>query len=68
MDHVIIHTRPCRPLGLLARLKQARTLRRQRLALAELNDHLLADIGITSGEALAEAERPVWDAPANWRK
>jgi uncharacterized protein YjiS (DUF1127 family) len=32
----------------------------QRQALAELNDHLLRDIGVTRHEALREAAKPFW--------
>ncbi|MGL4238190.1 DUF1127 domain-containing protein [Tabrizicola sp.] len=42
-------------------------LRRQRNRLAELEDHLLKDIGISREEALAEAARSDWDAPSHWR-
>lgn len=48
--------------ALLARL----SLSRSRARLAVLDDHLLHDIGLTRDEARAEAERPVWDAPAHW--
>lgn len=34
--------------------------RRQRLALLELDDRLLADIGISRADALAEAHKPFW--------
>ena len=34
--------------------------RRQRLALLELNDSLLRDIGVTRAEAVAEASKPCW--------
>ena len=51
------------PARLLARLG----LRRQRLALARLDDRLHADIGLTPDAARLESERPVWDAPAHWR-
>lgn len=34
--------------------------RRQRAALARLDDRLLADIGITRGQAAFEAARPFW--------
>ena len=34
--------------------------RRQRLELAELNDHQLADIGLTRDEARREAAQPFW--------
>jgi uncharacterized protein YjiS (DUF1127 family) len=37
-----------------------------RRSLALLDDHLLADIGITRAEAEHEAARPLWDAPAHW--
>lgn len=39
---------------------------KQRRALAALDDSRLADIGLTRQEALAEANRPVWDAPDHW--
>ena len=35
-------------------------LSRERHALAELNDHLLADIGITPDAAAREAAKPFW--------
>ena len=34
--------------------------RRQRLALAELDDRLLADIGVSCAQARHEAEKPFW--------
>jgi uncharacterized protein YjiS (DUF1127 family) len=38
-----------------------RSRQRGRLAeLADLDDHLLRDIGVTRGEALREAEKPFW--------
>ncbi|NGQ91123.1 DUF1127 domain-containing protein [Rhodobacter sp. HX-7-19] len=62
---------PSRRLPLLrhlpARLLASLGLRRQRLALARLDDRLLADIGLTPDAARIESERPVWDAPAHWR-
>ena len=39
---------------------------RERNDLANLNAHLLKDIGVSEAEAKAEASRPVWDAPARW--
>ena len=48
-------------------LRRAIALHRQRRALAALDDAALADIGLTRDEARAEAARPVWDAPDNWR-
>jgi uncharacterized protein YjiS (DUF1127 family) len=34
--------------------------RRQRLALRELDDHLLRDIGLSRAEAGREASKPLW--------
>lgn len=34
--------------------------RSTRAALAQLDDHLLRDIGLTLGQAIAEAEKPCW--------
>jgi uncharacterized protein YjiS (DUF1127 family) len=33
---------------------------RQRQALAQLDDHLLKDIGVTRQQAIAEAAKPFW--------
>ncbi|WP_037916710.1 DUF1127 domain-containing protein [Sulfitobacter sp. 20_GPM-1509m] len=41
---------------------------RSRRALAQLDAAALDDIGVTAQEAHAEATRPVWDVPANWKK
>lgn len=59
------------PRALLAWIFQRDALRRSRLRLAELDEHLLSDIGLTRTEAAAEAARtapapPRWDAPARW--
>jgi len=43
-----------------------RGLRRTRRRLAELDDHLLRDIGVSRAEALTEANRKGWDAPDHW--
>ncbi len=69
MDHAIAQTRPAaHRTGLLSRLGQMAAVRRQRRALASLNDHLLKDIGLSAEEARQEAESPLWDVPANWRR
>jgi uncharacterized protein YjiS (DUF1127 family) len=60
--------------GLLARLVAAVALRRSRRSLADLDDHLLRDVGLSRAEARREAARPAWDAlnespwdaPAHW--
>jgi len=57
-----------RPLNLTARLLGMLALRRQRNALAKLDDAALRDIGLTRRDALREANRPLWDAPATWRR
>ncbi|MFD1510879.1 DUF1127 domain-containing protein [Lacimonas salitolerans] len=41
-------------------------LHRQRQRLARLDDAALEDIGLTRDAALAEARRPLWDAPGHW--
>ncbi|MEM9969634.1 MAG: DUF1127 domain-containing protein [Pseudomonadota bacterium] len=42
-------------------------LGKSRQDLRKLDDHLLRDLGITREEAKKEADRPIWDVPANWR-
>ena len=54
-------------LPFLARLLRILALARSRRTLAQLDDHLLGDIGLCRAEAEAEASRPLWDAPARWR-
>jgi uncharacterized protein YjiS (DUF1127 family) len=54
-------------LALQARLDRRIGLALQRRALMNLDARLLADVGISHDEALAEACRPVWDAPGHWR-
>ena len=50
-----------------ARLIYISALARSRRSLSRLDDHLLRDIGLTRSQALAEAERGIWDAPSHWR-
>jgi uncharacterized protein YjiS (DUF1127 family) len=50
----------------LRRLLSVVAMRRSRGRLAELDDHLLRDIGLTRGQAAAESERASWDAPDHW--
>lgn len=59
---------PTRRLRLLHRLAQVQALLRQRRSLANLDDHLLRDIGLTPEQARYEATRPLWDVPAHWRE
>lgn len=53
--------------ALLAYLRRLQALRAERRALARLDDHLLADIGLTPDAARSEAERALWDVPSHWR-
>ncbi|MFW2542175.1 DUF1127 domain-containing protein [Primorskyibacter sp. 2E107] len=50
-----------------ARLAQWSALARQRRLLRALDDAALADLGLSRQDAEAEANRPFWDAPDNWR-
>lgn len=43
-------------------------LRRSRRALSNLSEAQLRDVGISHKEAQAEAARPIWDAPAHWKR
>lgn len=47
--------------GILSGLMQALDLYRSRARLAQLDAHLLADIGLNRAAAEAEARRPIWD-------
>jgi uncharacterized protein YjiS (DUF1127 family) len=54
--------------SLLARFGAILALRRQRARLADLDDHMLRDIGLSRAEAATEAARPFWDVPPHWRR
>ncbi|MCA0042942.1 DUF1127 domain-containing protein [Celeribacter litoreus] len=54
--------------SLFSRFLNSLELRRQRKALAALDDALLEDIGLTREDAIREAQRPSWDAPCHWMK
>ncbi len=57
-----------RRVSLFDRLFEMAALRRERLRLEKLDDHLLKDIGVSRSEADREARRSPWDAPAHWRR
>ncbi len=40
---------------------------RSRRALAKLDSHRLADVGLTAKGAAKEEAKPIWDVPTNWR-
>jgi uncharacterized protein YjiS (DUF1127 family) len=47
-----------------ARLRVMLRARRTRHLLGEMDDRMLADIGVGRGDALVEAARPMWDVEA----
>ncbi len=54
-------------LGALPYLSVAPSVAASRARRADMNDAMLADLGLTRGQARIEAARPIWDVPANWR-
>lgn len=48
------------PISLWKRLADAAGRYRQRRALADLDERLLDDIGVTRGQADAECRKPLW--------
>jgi uncharacterized protein YjiS (DUF1127 family) len=52
--------------GILQAILSRGELRRARNRLAQLDDHLLSDIGLTREEALKEAAQKDWNAPDHW--
>ncbi|WP_081625850.1 DUF1127 domain-containing protein [Yoonia vestfoldensis] len=55
-------------LSIVARIRHAWGLARQRRTLRRLDAHMLRDIGITPEAAQQEAARPIWDVPRHWRQ
>lgn len=49
---------------LLTLARAALAAHRQRQFLSKLDDRTLSDIGLSRGEAVAEAAKPFWDIPA----
>jgi uncharacterized protein YjiS (DUF1127 family) len=54
--------------GLWSRLAAAYALHGQRRALARLDAAQLDDVGLTKSDVAAELSRPLWDAPAHWKR
>jgi len=48
------------PVRVLSRLVHALGRQRQRAALAQLDEHLLRDIGVSPEQARAESDKPFW--------
>jgi len=61
------HSPPPSSRGVWSRVMATLMLYRSRRALAQLDSHILNDIGISRAQALSEAKRAVWDAPDRWR-
>jgi uncharacterized protein YjiS (DUF1127 family) len=53
-------------LSVVDRVLLALAVRRQRSKLANLDGHLLRDIGLTREKAAREAKRKPWDVPQHW--
>lgn len=59
-------TRPAE-VSFLTKLMAMIAVRKQRIDLANLTPSQLADIGISTKDALHEVQKPLWDVPSNWR-
>ncbi|TCO70899.1 DUF1127 domain-containing protein [Rhodovulum euryhalinum] len=70
MAHIDTNTRRAIRLpelsGLVRRISLGLCAAHQRRRLADLDDAMLRDIGLTREQARAEARRPVWDVPKSW--
>jgi uncharacterized protein YjiS (DUF1127 family) len=53
--------------SILALIRLALAVRRERKALVELDQHLLNDLGLDRQTAISEARRKLWDVPHHWR-
>ncbi len=54
--------------GLWTAVFEMLALHRQRRQLGDLDDAMLADIGLSRSEAVSESRRMAWDVPENWRR
>ncbi|MEM9436275.1 MAG: DUF1127 domain-containing protein [Pseudomonadota bacterium] len=61
------NARTARPSNPLTKMMSLLALARSRRELAKLDARQLADIGVDRRDALEEATRSFWDAPAHWR-
>lgn len=62
------HNTLIRRVSALRAVRQVLETWKQRHDLAQLDDHLLEDIGVTRQEASTEIERSIWDVPGHWIK
>ena len=69
LNHVVaIGTAASPRRSIFARLTSMLKVRAERRRLAELDDAILRDIGLSRDDALQEALRPMWDVPPRWRR
>ncbi len=54
--------------GFFHRIFHSASLRRERRRLAQLDPHLLRDIGVSQDAAIRESKRKDWDAPDRWTR
>ena len=65
-NHAAAFRAPRKPrFSPLRTIMTAIKVQRERNALMRMEDHELADIGLTREEAMREAARPIWDLPSN---
>ncbi|KQI72090.1 hypothetical protein AN191_08020 [Loktanella sp. 5RATIMAR09] len=57
-----------KPRSVVDSLRTMIAVSHQRRQLRALDDHMLADIGISRTQAVAEAQKSVWNAPQHWRQ
>ena len=50
----------------IGNIRRMIALAHQRRQLPALDDHLLADIGISRAQALEEGRQTIWNAPSHW--
>lgn len=62
-----IPARPAPAQTGIGKFLQMLAVRKTRKQLAEVDDHILEDIGISRAAAEFEASRPLWDVPNHWR-
>ncbi len=55
------------PKSIWSAIAKMMQVRRQRQHLLQLDDHMLADIGISRSEATAEGRVALWNVPNHWR-
>lgn len=62
---------PCTPAsrrGLFSWLNALIAAHKSRIALANLDQHGLEDVGLTRTDVEDDLARPVWDVPSQWRR